>query len=72
MVTDKAGTIKKDPVTADTAADHQAEKAVLHPGETNILTAQVDTIHTASMDHHTIQTDIGEAPHHMHTRSVPL
>ena len=24
------------------------------------------------MDHHTEQIDIGEAPHHMHTRSVPL
>ena len=72
MVTDKAGTIKKGPVIADTIADHLAEKTVHHPGEADIPTAQADTINTASMDHHTAQIDIGKSPHHMHTKAVPL
>ena len=72
MLTDKAGTIKKGPAIADTAADHPAEKAVHYLGEANVPTSQQDTIHTASMDHHTTQIDTDEAPHHMHTRSVPL
>ena len=72
MVTDKADTIKKDPAITDTAADLPAAKTVHHPGEADIPTAQADTIHAASMDHHTAQINLGEAPHHMHTRSVPL
>ena len=53
MVTNKAGTIKKGPAVTDTAADHPAEKAVHHLGDADDPTAQQDTTHTASMDHHT-------------------
>ena len=52
MVTDKAETIKKGPLIADTIADHLAEKAI-HPGAADIPTAQADTINTTTMDHHT-------------------
>ena len=70
MVTNKADTIKKVPAITDTAADHPAETAGHHPGAANIPIAQQDTTYTASMDHHTSQIDINEAPHH--TTSVPL
>ena len=72
VATNKAGTNKKVQATTDIAAGLQAEKAVLILGEADVLTAQADTTHTASMDHHTAQIDIGEAPHLMHTRLVPV
>ena len=72
MITDRAGTIKEGPITADRVADHLAETAVHQPAEEDIPTAQADTIHAVSMDHNTTQIDLGEAPHHMHTRSVLL
>ena len=64
MTTDKAGTTKKDQVTANIPAGLQAEKIVHHPGKTDVPTTQADTTHTASMDHHTTQIDIEDtAPH---------
>ena len=59
----KADTITKGPAITDTAADHPAETVVHHLGETDVQTAQSDTIHTASR-----YTD--KAQHHI--TSVPL
>ena len=54
MVTNKASIIKKGPEIVDTAADYPAEKAVQHPGEASIPTAQQDTTHSQH-----------GSPHHM-------
>ena len=72
MITDRAGNIIEGSVTADTVADHLAGTAVHQPAEADIQTAQEDTIHATSMDHHTTQINLEGAPHHMHTRSVLL
>ena len=56
--TDKAETTQKGPAVEDTVADHLAEMSAHHQGEADILTAQPDIAHTASID-------IDEAPLHI-------
>ena len=67
MITDRAGTIIEGSITAHTVVVHLAETAVHHQAETDIPTAQADTIHAASMDHCTAQINLGEA----HTICTP-